>query len=374
MYTINGYALRGEALEAFVELRSSQPPRERLHYIETAMESIKNPETRVKLVQKLYADLLKHGDIDFGPIPESKGDLTRYKHYKLMVETISSIEKILGQTKSESYMMTEGLFNMLIECRSDFEYGFKYDIQLIQLCYNVIVLSLHRMIDITMMDYVKTLKQQVGLAFVEGVKPVDNLLVVQAVRGILKAYDKGEWTEMINSFKKGRCNWLGAVGATAKAFGLTNVDNGSITLTGAGAAVVLIIGMIVVLIAIRKLIYLYYSSAYKINDAVERSRNFLQYTIDNDTTQSPNAIAKQKAIMHVFDKLHDRIEMKVFSDDTKAKKQLVESDAQNFSMRDMRFDNYMTASINDSPEEQRSQENRSGSTTNNNNNDDISFF
>lgn len=369
MFQIDGYKLSEAAVEAFVELRNDQPARDRLKYFSVAAESVQNPQTRVKLVQKLYADLMKHGDIDFGPIPASKGDLTRYKHYDTMVKTLEAMEKLLASSDSQEYAVTERLFNMIIACRSDFEYGFKFDVHLIQLCYNVLVMALHRMIDLTMMKYVESLRQQTGIKFVNAPKTSESLIVFQAVKGVLSAYDKGEWTEMINSFKKGRCNWLGTVGSSAKALGL--IDNSGI-ISAAGASVLLVIGMIVIIIAFRKLVYLFYSSAYKINDAVERSKQFLEYTLKNNVDQTPTAIVKQEGLLSFFNKIHDVIETKIFSDNEKAKKKLTESNKANFTMADIRVDNYSHANIVDDPVPQERASNSEDNQPPVNN--EVSFF
>lgn len=368
MHYIEGCPIPSSMMNEFIEMRNNQPVSDRMKYLDTAFESINNPNTRVLIIQKLYADLIKHGDIDFGPIPKSKGDLTRYEHYKLIVDTMKAMDNLLSQTGSQEYEVTEKLFNMIIECRSDFEYGFKFDIELIKLSYNVLVMSLHHMIDISIMKYVDSIKQTSGLNFASNTKSTDRLIIYQSVKSILKSYDKGEWTEMINSFKKGRCNWLGSVGAAAKAVGLITPAG----LTPVGVSVVLILGLITIVIGFRKLVYLFYSSAYKINDSVQRSKSFLQFTIEKNPNQTPQAIARQKKLLAFFEKIHDVIEIKVFGDNDKAVKKLAESDKANFSMSEMRFDNFDNAKFEPTevpPENNiNPPEDTSGSSS------DISFF
>ena len=344
MLVIDGYKLDEAAVEAFVELRNAQPPKDRLKYFNVATESINNPQTRVKMVQKLYEDLMKHTDIDFGVIPLSKGDFTRYKHYDTMVDTIKSLGLVLKDGE-ETFGLTEKLFNMLIACRSDFEYGYKFEIDLIKTAYCTLVIALHRMIDICIVRYVDSLKQKTGIKLGTSNLKTENLLVIQGVRGILKSYDKGEWTEMISSFKKGRNNWLGTVGAVAKSVGLITATSTGVALAPAGVAVAGVIGLIVFIILLRKIVYVFYSSAYKIDDAIRRNKAFLEYTIKNSENQSPTAVIRQEAMLDKFNRIQDVIETRVFAENTKATKALKEANKNRFSIADLGPDNFASANI-----------------------------
>lgn len=403
MIVIDGYKLDDLATEAFAELRADQNPKDFYKYFEVATESISNPETRVKLVSKLYEDLMKRGYIDFDKIPESKGDLTKYKHFETLTKTIQTLDKLFKGHKSEEYKLTESLYNMIISCRSDFEYGFKFDVELIQFSYNTLVLALHRMIDVAIASFVKYAYETIDA-------PVDNkldaaihkveanvmnmkyprvkyagtksnyegLLVVNGVKQVLKLYEKGEWTQMINSFKKGRNNWLGTIGAVAKSAGLINSDpNGNVSVTTAGATVLGIVTLIVLIISLRKIVYVFYSTAYKIDESVRRNKQFVEFTLKNSVDQSTSAIMKQQQILQFYDKVHDVIESKVFAENVKAEKKLKETNRARFTIPDIGPDNYTHATIVDAPQPALNEQEEASyirSSMPENQNNEVQFF
>lgn len=337
MLFVDGRKLDDYAIEALVDLRNAQPPRDRLKYLDVAIEGIVNPQTRVKMVQRLYEDLLAHSDIDFGCIPDTKGDFTKYRHYKIITNTIESFSKLSCKNNVQEIEMCEKLFNMLIACRSDFEYGYKFEVDLIKVSYCTLVIALHRMIDLAIMRTVEVSKQLGGFNFQVAHSKCNDLLVYQSVKGIIKSYDKGEWTEMINSFKKGRSNFMGPFGAALKSAGLITGAGTATALTATGTVAFAIVSLLVIVLCIRKLVYLFYSSAYKINDSINRYKGFLEYAMNNENNES--ARLKQKACLDKMNRIHDVIETKIFAENDKAKKKLNKVNKERFTIADIGPDN-----------------------------------
>lgn len=377
MIVIDGYKLNDIAVEAFTELRNSQESKDFLKYFDVATESISNPETRVKLVNKLYEDLMKHGYVEFGTIPKSQGDLTKYEHYKVMVDTIKRLGDLTAGMHNKEMEMTEKLFNMIIKCRSDFEYGFKFEIELLKFSYNTLVLALHKMIDITIASYInyvyetidheKASGDMVGgpMTFAKefsmsikyprsnyaGESKFDKLVIVEGVRQVITIYEKGEWTDMVLSFKKGRNNWLGTVGALATSLGVVEPgsNRGVVNITNsAGATVLGVVSLIVTIIAIRKIIYVFYASAYKLDEAIKRNKAFLEFTLKT-SSQPLSAIKKQEELLSFYNKIQDVIETKIFAEDVKASKSIKESNRQRFTITDLGPNNFSSATIVEGP-------------------------
>lgn len=337
MLFVDGRKLDDYAVEAFVELRNDQPLKDRFKYLDVAIEGIVNPQTRVKMIQRLYEDLIAHADIDFGCIPETKGDFTKYRHYKIITNTIESFSKLNCKNNVSEIELCEKLFNMLIACRSDFEYGYKFEVELIKVSYGTLVIALHRMIDIAIMRTVEVAKQLGGFNFQVAHSKCNDLLVYQSVKGIVKSYEKGEWTEMINSFKKGRSNFMGPFGAALKSAGLITGAGAATALTATGTVAFAIVSMLVIVLCIRKLVYLFYSSAYKINDSINRYKGFLEYAMNSETNES--AKLKQKSCLDKMNRIHDIIETKIFAENDKAKKKLSKVNKERFTIADIGPDN-----------------------------------
>ena len=356
MLRVGEYVVPSYAEEGLIEIRNDQPSKDQFKYLSIATEGINNPETRVKMVSKLYEDLMKHGNVDFGPIPACRGDLTKYKYHKDIVENIKRLEDLFGNGHCEEFELTQKLYNMIVGSRADFEYGFKFDIELIQFTFNTCVLALHKMIDLSIAKYIKGATTQplstapaVSVNYAASKGTYDNLLIVQGVKGILKIYDKGEWTEMINSFKRGRNNWLGTIGAVAKSAGLITTGATGVALTTSGAAVAGVVGLIGFIIVLRKMIYVFYSSAYKLDESIKRNRQFVEYTLKNSIDQSTSAVVKQQNILNFYDRIHNIIETKVFAENTKAMKELKEQNKARFAIADVSPENFTTATIVEAP-------------------------
>lgn len=358
MIRIGEYVVPDYAAEGLIEIRNDQEAKDQFKYLSVATEGINNPESRVKMVSKLYEDLMKHGNVDFGPIPVCKGDLTKYKYHKDIVEQIKRLEALIGNDYCKEFELTQKLYNMIIGSRADFEYGFKFEVELIQFTFNTCVLALHKMIDISIAKYIKGATTQpltTGAAtpvnYANSKGSYENLLIVQGVAGILKIYDKGEWTEMINSFKRGRNNWLGTIGAVAKSAGLVTTGAGGVgvALTTSGAAVAGVVALIGFIIVLRKMVYVFYSSAYKLDESIKRNRQFVEYTLKNSIDQSTSAVIKQQHILNFYDRVHDVIETKIFAENVKAVKELKEQNKARFTIADVSPENYTTANIVEAP-------------------------
>lgn len=356
MIRIGEYVVPDYAAEGLIEIRNDQEARDQFKYLSVATEGINNPESRVKMVSKLYEDLMKHGNVDFGPIPVCKGDLTKYKYHKDIVEQIKRLEALIGNDYCKEFDLTQKLYNMIIGSRADFEYGFKFEVELIQFTFNTCVLALHKMIDISIAKYIKgattqplTTGSAAPVNYANSKGSYENLLIVQGVAGILKIYDKGEWTEMINSFKRGRNNWLGTIGAVAKSAGLITTGATGVALTTSGAAVAGVVALIGFIIVLRKMVYVFYSSAYKIDESIKRNRQFVEYTLKNSIDQSTSAVVKQQHILNFYDRVHDVIETKIFAENAKAVKELKEQNKARFTIADVSPENYTTANIVEAP-------------------------
>jgi len=377
MMIIDGYKLDDLAVEAFCELRADQNPKDILKYLDVATEGISNPQTRVKLVNRLYDDLMKKGFIDFDKIPLSKGDFTKYVHFQNLTKSIENMEKLFKGISTPEFELTQKLYNMIISCRADFEYGFKYDIELIMFSYNTLVLALHRILDIAMLSYIRHIRVQndtPSQSIIQGITKkatnvalnfkyahatdmtpaatAERLLIIEGVEKILKMYDKGEWTQMINSFKKGRNNWLGVIGQIAGHANLVADLGPMMVATPQGVAVVTVVTLIVFIISLRKIIYVFYSTAYKIDESVKRNKQFVEYTLQHSLDQSTDAILKQEKILEFYNRINDTIESKVFAENTKASKNLKAANKARFTIADIGPDNFDQARVDDEPRSQ----------------------
>ena len=65
------------------------------------LEDVNSP-VNVKYKEKLYQSVIDKGHIDFGSIPASKGDITKYSGYTNMMEVLNVIMKLGTAEKSNA--------------------------------------------------------------------------------------------------------------------------------------------------------------------------------------------------------------------------------------------------------------------------------
>ena len=132
MSTLYDYNCGDIILENFNEMMLAQDAKDRLHYIDIATEAALSPAGKSKLIQQLYVDIVSKSNIDFGKIPDSKGNITAYAYYDPMYRSIAALNQLFADKKVDELDLTNKLHDMIITCRSDFEYGYRYDIAIIQ--------------------------------------------------------------------------------------------------------------------------------------------------------------------------------------------------------------------------------------------------
>jgi len=116
-----------------------------------------------KLITKLYQTMLeKYKFVDFGDIPETKGDITKLPQFQTLRDSID----LLGELKQKAGIVhlaqldtiNTALHN-IEHYKNKFMLGFSQDISLIQVLYNTISASIIAGVNIliyTMVDFVKT--------------------------------------------------------------------------------------------------------------------------------------------------------------------------------------------------------------------------
>lgn len=192
-----------EAMEVVQNLILQQDTKDRFAYKKIAIESITGSgSNKGKLVELLYRDILSKQDLNFGNIPDSKGNITKFKYYENIEKCIDALTKLLDQNKVEELKLTVDLRNMIVAERETFEYGFKMGIDIIEVTYNTLVMTLMEMINICIYAYVDYLKNAKEIDFDFKVFKNNSLIVIRSTRQVTRSYAKGEWQKMMGSFKK----------------------------------------------------------------------------------------------------------------------------------------------------------------------------
>lgn len=263
-----------------------------------------------KLISALYkSSMNKYNIIDFGKIPDSKGDIDRVAHINEIEETINVIDQI--SPDMEEIKVAKQTMMVLRTFKKEFTLGFIQDIPLIVMTYNTITLSLFCTISLAMttcLDYLRTPNGTVETSS----KIVYNSnsqfnVVVDNLKKFISASEKGDLKKLFDANLK-KENFLGTMTMSATAI--------------AGVATVALAISIVPII--RELLYFFYNMRMSTSEFFKKQASFLEINVTELRNNNGNkaVIKRQEARIKQLEKLSNKFEVEFNSCNTKTKKQL----------------------------------------------------
>lgn len=345
------------ALESLYDMRLAQPPKDRLHYFDVVMEG--SVETKANLLQKLYTDIVSKSNMDVGQIPDSQGVLTKYKGYKTMTEAMGYLNQLFQGTPSDEITMMNKLHDIIIACRKDYEFGYKFDVEILKISYCVSVLTLYELINICILAYTTEMRKDAGIKFdFKKIKKKD-VLVIRGAKSLIKSYETGQWSKLTNEIKKdpsiiGIGNGVVATeGISLKGFtdAAKKVDGMLFKDTSIGDAVdsakkainnipgivkipaMIIVGAIAVLISVRTLVNFFFCSSSKLRDFLRTQQDFINFVVQQEKEDGTldTVISKHTKLADRLGNIASFIEVHILKTNTDAKKAIEASDKDNFS-------------------------------------------
>lgn len=314
--------------EAF-DLKDSKTRRILLSLDEADQKSV-----LTSLTSRLYNNIVnKMDDIDYGTIPNSKGDITKIDNFDKLTECVSLLSDIAKEFKQDtSAMDTVSLAISNIETRKDlFERAFKFDCEIPQMTYNNIVLSIISSVSLliaTCIEFIKTPNKDtfdIVLDKVSYAKTKNNMLF-NTLKKFNKICANNNFDKSMNNIIKEKVNG--------------GYSEGAITL-GAGVAAKIGIGIAIGAIALivvknlfdilREPVYLFYALRVRISDFFDMQADLIQmniYNLQNNNTmdeeKKEHIIAKQLEHAERFRKYANTFEVKVKKAESDAYKELTQ--------------------------------------------------
>ena len=109
-----------------------------------AIDEADQNQVLASLCAKLYEKIVdKVDDIDYGDIPNTKGDITKLSNYDKLADSIEIISALMKEFKQDSTaidIVQKGLKN-IIDRKDLFEKGFRYNVELPMVVYSTMTLS-----------------------------------------------------------------------------------------------------------------------------------------------------------------------------------------------------------------------------------------
>lgn len=352
-------------LEAFQEMQADQIGRDKIGYVDAAMEAIANPSAQATIMNKLFKETQKIDEIDFGKIPDSKGDITKYVYYDQLYDSIELINELMKGNQTENIVAMNKLHQILLNARADFVFGFKVNNYIVTSMYKVMVANLHEMIDICIVDVTEYIRNNLNMSMdKKSMKKVR--WVTSNVKNFIKMYESGQWNTLIkymrtNASKKAyEAMALEAEGDVLpqqkSALDLMNMGTsafnkfkGGISAAGdlikqapdafkaASAPVkgLAIVGIIIsALMIIRTGIKYFFLGVANISKNLRNQAALLKSATKSDS-EDQTGYGFRKKILNTMEKVSDVIDYKILKMEKEASKDMAESNRSEFSRQEI---------------------------------------
>ena len=243
--------------------------------------------------------------IDFGDIPLSKGDLTRFTHYTTMTDALAILEEAFGTTQVPDIITVRQAINNLIANKDHFTKAYVDGISGPIYLYQLTVMACLQSISLMISSYLNYVKNPDGNFTVE--------LAISTTKKI-KSMD----TLCINSLETFNQFCL-QNGVKHMVYGSKELLGTSIALGGVIGAGVVAVLMILIIPVMRELIYQFYYSRTSISQYIESQINLINLHNNVDTVDRKVA-KKQEKVASSLQKIADFIKVDVKGADSKATK------------------------------------------------------
>lgn len=279
--------------------------------IETLTES-EMAQVNNTLVTNLYKSAIDKSHVDFEDIPNSKGDLTKYKGYQQTIQVIDLLEKLSVQqgVSVPELMVVKDAINNIIRYRDSFEKGFRLDKEFITMQYNTLVFAVVEATSLIIANYVDFVKRVDQNDFQITRNPrSQSALVIDSLVKFNMSVKRGDFSKALQ-----------AVIATGK----ENFAGSTVILTAVGISM----AVASIVPVTRELIFGFYYTRMKLSDHLKHQAELLEINrqsveASNRPAKERNAIVKnQTTKIRQLQALSDKIKVQHQIGETQARKEM----------------------------------------------------
>lgn len=249
------------------------------------------------MVNKLFDSALKRAHVDFGDIPKSKGDITKYSGYTNMVETISVLKSLTEQSriKIPELDTVDRAIGNIVANRNLFETGIKLNKDFVILLYNTLVSSCVIATSALISSYIDYIKRIDTVEFAIINKNTDvGDIQIQTLEAFNKSVASGEFVKSVSFINKNDNKRV--VDESITVGGLI-AGAGAIAAKVAGVLLIpvaIIAGIVVLVQLIRLGVFYFQESKMKLANYLEMQALFLELNKNNIKSQGYNVPAAKK--------------------------------------------------------------------------------
>lgn len=279
------------------------------------------------LTSKLYDNIVnKVDDIDFGTIPQSKGDITKIDGYDRLLECLDVLRGILKEYHQDETPVNEisQAINNIVARQEMFEKAFRYNIELPMVMYCTMVLAILNSTSYIISATIEFIKEPAQEDFSISLNKMALLKTKQNMvyRNIVKfnqSCKSGEFDKSMDYIIQNKVSKL------------TGLDDLGLVL-GTAAIMGILVNIIPI---IRELIFFFYNSRVKISDYLEVQANLLQmsaYNVENNQSlkkeDRKKISKKQFKIADLFRKIANKLAIDTKKSEITTQKDIASSNKQ----------------------------------------------
>ena len=293
----------------------------------------------VSLSSKLYNMIVaKVADIDYGKIPESRGDITKIPNFAQLVECDQTMRDILVQYKQDTTptdIIFEAIEN-LKDSRDMWEKAYNIKCEMPVVFYNTIALSIVSGVSFLISGSIDFIKDPTNDSYqavldTNGYIKSKDYLLFKSLKDFNTSYKKGD----IEKAMKAVMNADRAV----KEQSAVNEFEVTVIIAGVVATVSLISVLKLILPILQELVALLYCARQNVSDYFDVQADLLMLNAENvklSVTKTPSEAnkiyKKQMKIANTFKKIANKLAVKIKSSEKEAKKLVEKENNTNYRM------------------------------------------
>ena len=285
------------------------------------------------ITNKLYNNIIdKVDDIDFGTIPNSKGDITKIENFDKLMECLILLRQIMNEYKQDTRKnldVIDTAIENVVSRKELFMKSFQMNLELPMVLYSTIVLSIVSSVSFMIsscIEFIKSPNQDTFDVEIDKValnKTKDNLLFSNLAK-FNEACRKGQVDSSIEYIIKNK---------------IKNFTGYEIGFVLGGIAIV---GILLNIIPImRELIFFFYHTRVRISDYFDIQADLLQmnaYNLEMQGKQDEEKMKiakKQMKVVDMFRKISNKISIDNKGSEVKATKDLANTSKEKYKYSDV---------------------------------------
>lgn len=294
------------------------------------------------LSAKLYKNIVdKVAVIDYGKIPESRGDIEQVPHFGDMLECLRTIGEIIQQYKDDPAtvnIITETIEH-LKEGRKVFQKGFNIKSPIVIMTYNNLALAVVSSVNLLLSTVVDFINEPSNGTFDYALdknrlhKSKDHLLL-RNLASFNESYRKGDFISVMNKVMDGQ---------RAVDEGLVPVGEvGEVIIAGIIGTITILKMLMLVLPLLQELVYFFYSTRQKISDYFDMQAKIVTLNAERvkESTIKTKAerekiYKRQMEVAKTFRKISNALEVKYNKGTAEAEKSISRDSKTNYKVEDV---------------------------------------